>query len=119
MAAMPPTMPVTGANTAPPSASSIAAPAANAACTEALAWMGADIGKVENPRGGEDGRTGFGDAYYFMMYNANERSITVNLKSDRGLALVKEMVKKADVFTENFAPGAVERENILQSLVHQ
>jgi crotonobetainyl-CoA:carnitine CoA-transferase CaiB-like acyl-CoA transferase len=119
MAAMPPTMLVTGANTAPPSASSIAAPAANAACTEALAWMGADIGKVENPRGGEDGRTGFGDAYYFMMYNANKRSITVNLKSDRGLALVKEMVKKADVFTENFAPGAVERENILQSLVHQ
>jgi CoA:oxalate CoA-transferase len=55
----------------------------------------------------------------FMMYNANKRSITVNLKSDRGLALVKEMVKKADVFTENFAPGAVERENILQSLVHQ
>jgi len=44
-----------------------------------------------------------------MMYNANKRSITVNLKSDRGLALVKEMVKKADVFTENFAPGAVER----------
>ena len=44
-----------------------------------------------------------------MMYNANKRSLTVNLKSERGLALVKEMVKKADVFTENFAPGAVER----------
>src|SRR5260370_1347548 len=71
--------------------------------------MGADIAKVENPKGGEAGRTGFGDAYYFMMYNANKRSLTVNLKSERGLALVKEMVKKADVFTENFAPGAVER----------
>ncbi len=81
---------------------------AGTTCTEALAWMGADIAKVEPPRG-EAGRTGFGDAYYFMMYNANKRSITVNLKSDRGLALVKEMVKKADVFTENFAPGAVER----------
>ena len=81
---------------------------AGTSCTEALAWMGADIAKVEPPRG-EAGRTGFGDAYYFMMYNANKRSITVNLKSDRGLALVKEMVKKADVFTENFAPGAVER----------
>ncbi|HEX3952681.1 MAG TPA: CoA transferase [Stellaceae bacterium] len=77
-------------------------------CTEALAWMGADIAKVEPPRG-EAGRTGFGDAYYFMMYNANKRSLTVNLKSERGLALVKEMVAKADVFTENFAPGAVER----------
>jgi len=81
---------------------------AGTTCTEALAWMGADIAKVEPPRG-EAGRTGFGDAYYFMMYNANKRSITVNLKSDRGLELVKEMVKKADVFTENFAPGAVER----------
>src|SRR5580704_370103 len=67
---------------------------AGTTCTEALAWMGADIAKVENPKGGEAGRTGFGDAYYFMMYNANKRSITVNLKSDRGLALVKEMVKK-------------------------
>ena len=81
---------------------------AGTTCTEALAWMGADIAKVEPPRG-EAGRTGFGDAFYFMMYNANKRSITVNLKDERGLDLVKEMVKKADVFTENFAPGAVER----------
>src|SRR6201981_961365 len=81
---------------------------AGTTCTEALAWMGADIAKVEPPRG-EAGRTGFGDAFYFMMYNANKRSLTVNLKDERGLALVKEMVKKADVFTENFAPRAVER----------
>ncbi|MGE5269126.1 MAG: CaiB/BaiF CoA transferase family protein [Thiohalocapsa sp.] len=81
---------------------------AGTTCTEALAWMGADIAKVEPPRG-EAGRTGFGDAFYFMMYNANKRSLTVNLKHQRGLDLVKEMVKKADVFTENFAPGAVER----------
>jgi formyl-CoA transferase len=81
---------------------------AGTTCTEALAWMGADIAKVEPPRG-EAGRTGFGDAFYFMMYNANKRSLTVNLKDERGLALVKEMVKKADVFTENFAPGVVER----------
>ncbi len=78
-------------------------------CTEALAWMGADIAKIENPKGGEAGRTGFGDAHYFMIYNANKRSVTVNLKSERGLALVKEMVKHADVFIENFAPGAIER----------
>ena len=77
-------------------------------CTEALAWMGADTAKVE-PARGEAGRTGFGDAYYFTMYNANKCSLTVNLKEERGLELVKEMVKKADVFTENFAPGAVER----------
>src|SRR6185295_3140477 len=83
---------------------------AGTSCTEALAWMGADIAKVENPKGGEAGRSAFGtDAYYFMVYNANKRSLTVNLKSERGLALVKQMAKQADVFAENFAPGAVER----------
>jgi formyl-CoA transferase len=82
---------------------------AGTTCTEALGWMGADIVKIENPKGGEAGRHGFPDPYYFMMYNANKRSVTINLKSERGLALVKDLAKKADVFTENFAPGAVER----------
>src|SRR2546430_1326781 len=82
---------------------------AGTSCTEALAWMGAEVVKVENPKGGESGRLGVPDPYYFMAYNANKKSITVNLKSERGLALVKEMARKADVFTENFAPGAVER----------
>src|SRR5215472_5849654 len=77
---------------------------AGTTCTEALAWMGADIAKVEPPRG-EAGRTGFGDAFYFMMYNANKRSLTVNLKDERGLALVKEMVKKADVFKRTSRPA--------------
>jgi len=79
---------------------------AGTSCTEALAWMGAEVVKVENPKGGEAGRLGVPDPYYFMAYNANKKSITVNLKSERGLALVKDMAKTADVFTENFAPGA-------------
>ena len=82
---------------------------AGTTCTEALAWMGADVVKVENPDGGEAGRRGVADPYYFMIYNANKRSITVNLKSERGLALVKDMAKHADVFTENFGPGVIER----------
>jgi formyl-CoA transferase len=88
---------------------------AGTSCTETLAWLGAEVVKVENPKGGEAGRTlGSGpapgvDSYYFMIYNANKKSVTVNLKSARGLALVKDMAKKADVFAENFAPGAIER----------
>ena len=88
---------------------------AGPSCTEALAWLGAEVVKVENPKGGEPGRVlGSGpkpgtDAYYFMIYNANKKSVTVDLKSERGLALVKDMAKKADVFVENFAPGAIER----------
>src|SRR6201993_1687299 len=86
---------------------------AGPSCTEALAWMGADVVKVENPKVGDPGRTAGGkpgqDAYYFLQYNANKRSVTVNLKDPRGVELVKEMAKKAAIFCENFAPGAIER----------
>src|SRR5215469_11766745 len=88
---------------------------AGPSCTEALAWLGAEVVKVENPNGGEPGRTSFAgapgspDSFYFFEFNANKKSVTVNLKSERGLALVKDMAKKADVFAENFAPGAIER----------
>src|SRR2546429_2126803 len=76
---------------------------AGTSCTEALAWMGAEVVKVEPPKGGEAGRRGVADPYYFMAYNANKKSITVNLKSERGLELVNDMARKADVFTEYFA----------------
>jgi crotonobetainyl-CoA:carnitine CoA-transferase CaiB-like acyl-CoA transferase len=84
-------------------------------CTEVLAQLGAEVVKVENPRSGEPGRVlGTGpkpgaDAYYFMIYNANKKSVTIDLKSPRGLALVKDMAKHADVFVENMAPGTIER----------
>jgi crotonobetainyl-CoA:carnitine CoA-transferase CaiB-like acyl-CoA transferase len=87
-------------------------------CTEALAWMGAEIAKVENPKGGEPGRTGFSDPYYFMMYNANKKSVTIDLKSERGLALVKDMAKHADVFVENMAPGTIERLGLGWEVLH-
>ena len=87
---------------------------AGPSCTEVLAWLGAEVVKVENPTGGDPGRSSFrggqgGDSWYFLLFNANKKSITANLKSERGLALVKEMAKRADVFVENFAPGAIER----------
>jgi formyl-CoA transferase len=97
---------------------------AGPSCTEALAWLGAEVAKVENPKGGEPGRVlGSGpvpgaDAYYFMIYNANKKSVTVNLKSERGLALVKEMASRADVFVENFAPGAIERLGLGWEVLH-
>jgi len=87
---------------------------AGPSCTEALAWLGAEVVKVENPSGGEPGRTSFAgppcspDSFYFFEFNANKKSVTVNLKSERGLALVKEMAKRADVFVENYRPGALE-----------
>src|SRR5438105_10721656 len=87
---------------------------AGPSCTEALAWLGADVVKVENPEGGEPGRSNFpgrpgADSFYFFEFNANKKSVTIDLKSERGLALVKDMAKKADVMIENMAPGTVER----------
>jgi len=86
---------------------------AGPSCTEALAWLGAEVVKLENPQSGDPGRALGGEAGkddpYFLLFNANKKSITVNLKDPKGLALVKELAGKADVFVENFAPGAIER----------
>ena len=66
---------------------------AGPSCTEALAWLGAEVVKVENPSTGEPGRTAFAgpqgspNSFYFFEFNANKKSVTVNLKSERGLAL--------------------------------
>ncbi len=87
---------------------------AGPSCTEALAWLGADVVKVENPRSGDPGRM-IGrtdpdtDALYFLQYNSGKRSIAVNLKDPNGLRMVKDMARQADVVIENFAPGAIER----------
>jgi crotonobetainyl-CoA:carnitine CoA-transferase CaiB-like acyl-CoA transferase len=87
---------------------------AGPSCTEALAWLGADVVKIENPKLGDPGRrrrpgAGDEDPWYFYIFNANKKSMTVNLKSPRGLALVKDLLRKADVCVENFAPGTIER----------
>src|SRR5437667_3955778 len=102
---------------------------AGPSCTEALAWLGAEVVKVENPQGGEAGRSLLGrqsgpsqspnqDSWYFLLFNANKKSISVNLKSERGLDLVKNMAKRADVMAENFAPGAIERLGLGYDVVH-
>jgi crotonobetainyl-CoA:carnitine CoA-transferase CaiB-like acyl-CoA transferase len=93
-------------------------------CTEALAWMGAEVVKVENPNRGDPGRRlrpgkPDNDPYYFHILNANKKSITVNLKSPEGLDLVKDMIRKADVMIENFAPGAIERLGLSYEVVKE
>jgi formyl-CoA transferase len=87
---------------------------AGPSCTEALAWMGAEVVKIENPNLGDPGRRRQPgkpdtDPYYFHVFNANKKSIALNLKSPRGLALVKDLLRKADVCVENMAPGTIER----------
>jgi len=87
---------------------------AGTSCTETLAWLGADVIKVEPPGRGDQGRSlstdaDGADSYYFLLLNANKRSVTCDLKDERGRALLRALIKEGDVFVENFAPGAIER----------
>lgn len=87
---------------------------AGTSCTESLAWLGADVIKIEPPGRGEQGRVASTDrsgldSYYFLLLNANKRSVTLNLRHPEGKALLDRMLPTADVMIENFAPGAIER----------
>jgi formyl-CoA transferase len=85
---------------------------AGTSCTEMLAWLGADVIKLETPGSGDQGRGLLGekgvDSHYFMLLNANKRSITLNLKSERGKQIFIELVKKVDILSENFSLGTME-----------
>src|ERR1700710_302530 len=82
--------------------------------TQLLAWMGADVIKVEMPGRGDITRGQLqdvkgADSLYFTMLNSNKRSITVNMKSPKGKAVIEELVRRCDVVVENFGPGVLDR----------
>ena len=81
--------------------------------TQMLAWLGADVIKVEPP-GGEQGRVALSDkrgedSWFFMLLNSCKRGVTLNLKSPRGKAMFLELAKTADVVVENLGPGSMDR----------
>ena len=83
-------------------------------CTQLLAWLGADVVKVERAGEGDVTRGQLRDipgvdSLYFTMLNANKRSITVDAKHPKGKAILEALVKRCDVLVENFAPGALDR----------
>lgn len=83
-------------------------------CTQLLAWMGADVIKVERPGVGDATRKQLvdvegADSLYFTMLNHNKRSLTLNSKTETGKEVLERLVKKCDVLVENFAPGALDR----------
>lgn len=83
-------------------------------CTETLAWLGADVIKIERPNIGEQGRSSSSDhpemdSFHFILLNANKKSVTLDLKHPEGKLLLHRLIKQADVFIENFRPGTIER----------
>ena len=83
-------------------------------CTQLLAWMGADVIKVERAGEGDITRSQLRDipdvdSLYFTMLNHNKRSITLDTKNPMGKEVLETMVKTCDVLVENFAPGALDR----------
>ncbi|WP_410580812.1 formyl-CoA transferase [Amycolatopsis sp. lyj-108] len=82
--------------------------------TQILAWLGADVIKLETPGRGDITRGQLRDlpgvdSLYFTMLNANKRSITLNMKSEQGKQVFEQLVSSVDVLVENFGPGVVDR----------
>ncbi|MEN3281216.1 MAG: formyl-CoA transferase [Solirubrobacteraceae bacterium] len=97
---------------------------AGPACTQLLAWMGADVVKVEPPERGDVTRSQLRDvpsvdSLYFTMLNCNKRSVTLNVKTDEGKRVFEELLRGADVLVENFAPGAMDRLGFTWERVHE
>ena len=87
---------------------------AGPACTQLLAFYGADVIKVERPGSGDVTRSQLrdipgADALYFTMLNGNKRSLTLDTKVKEGKEVLEKMIKTSDVLVENFGPGALDR----------
>src|SRR6266850_1331607 len=87
---------------------------AGPACTQLLAWFGADVLKVERVDGGDITRRQLRDipdvdALYFTQLNSNKRSLALNTKTPEGREILEKLIRKADVLVENFGPGAMDR----------
>src|SRR5690242_3537849 len=87
---------------------------AGPACTQILGFLGADVIKLEEPTGGDIARTNLrdqknSDSLFFLVLNANKRSLTLNLKTDAGKELFRKVIAQSDVLVENFGPGALDR----------
>ena len=93
-------------------------------CTQLLAWLGADVIKVERPGVGDITRGQLvdvpnADSLYFTMLNHNKRSITIDSKHPQGMRVLNALIKTCDVLVENFAPGALDRMGLTWDYIHK
>jgi formyl-CoA transferase len=93
-------------------------------CTQLLAYMGADVLKVERPGAGDITRGQLrdvpnADSLYFTMLNGSKRSITIDSKHPKGMEILNRLIKTCDVLVENFAPGALDRMGLTWEHIHK
>jgi formyl-CoA transferase len=93
-------------------------------CTQLLAYMGADVIKVERPGAGDITRGQLrdvpnADSLYFTMLNGSKRSITIDSKHPKGMEILNRLIKTCDVLVENFAPGALDRMGLTWEHIHK
>ena len=96
---------------------------AGPACTQMLAWFGADVIKVERPGSGDVTRSQLRDipnvdALYFTMLNSNKKSLTLDTKTAAGKEILTKLIKESDVLVENFGPGALDRMGFTWEHIH-
>ncbi len=94
------------------------------ACSQMMAWLGADVLKVERMRTGDKTRIQLrdipnADALYFTMVNSNKRSLEIDSKTPEGKAILEELIRRADVMIENMAPGALDRQGFTWERIHE
>jgi formyl-CoA transferase len=93
-------------------------------CTQLLAWLGADVIKIEKPGAGDITRGQLRDipdvdSLYFTMLNHNKRSITLDTKNPKGKEVLDALIKYCDVLVENFAPGVLDRMGLTWDYIHK
>src|SRR5438105_8846372 len=97
---------------------------AGPSCGQMLAWLGADVIKVEEPGKGDPARNVLkdrpdADSLFYLSFNGNKRSLTLNLKHPGGQDVFRKLLGSADVLLENFGPGVIERLGFGYDVLHR
>ena len=92
-------------------------------CTQMLAWLGADVIKIERPGVGDATRNELQfdpnePSYYFLQLNSDKKSLSLNAKTPDGKEILTKLIKEADIFVENLHPGAIEKLGFGWDAVH-
>jgi len=98
---------------------------AGPSCTQMLAWLGADVIKIERPPNGDRARKLWNsdnpnvDSFFFLLLNSNKRSTVIDLKTDEGKEIARRLIKECDVVAENLGPGVMNRLGLGYDEVHE